>query len=81
MNEGHSTLVVLALLEEQTWGRGFYAVTNTEIEAARQRCAYWYNTCRTHTSMPVLREVEPDTKAYSDLSASIGLSRDAFQAG
>lgn len=47
MNEGHSALVALALLEEQTWGRGLHAISSAEKEAVRQRCV-----CTTHT--PVL---------------------------
>jgi starch phosphorylase len=48
MNEGHSTLVTLALLEEQIWGRSFHEITPTDIEAVRQHCVF-----TTHTPLPV----------------------------
>jgi len=47
MNEGHSALVVLALLEEQTWGRGLHTASEVEIEAVRQHCIF-----TTHTPLP-----------------------------
>jgi len=47
MNEGHSALVILALLEEQTWGRGLQAVTEADKEAVRQRCVF-----TSHTPLP-----------------------------
>ncbi len=46
MNEGHSALIVLALLEERTWGRGLVTVTSADFEAVRQRCVF-----TTHTSV------------------------------
>ena len=46
MNEGHSALVTLALLEERTWGRGLNAVTSDDKEAVRQHCIF-----TTHTSV------------------------------
>lgn len=47
MNEGHSALVVLALLEEQTWGVGLHAASRAEIEAVRRHCVF-----TTHTPLP-----------------------------
>ncbi|MFH1382399.1 MAG: alpha-glucan family phosphorylase [Chloroflexota bacterium] len=44
MNEGHSTLTVLALLEEQVWGRGLAAATSEDKEAVRQRCVFTTHT-------------------------------------
>jgi len=44
MNEGHSALVVLALLEEQTWGRGLHAASSVDAEAVRQRCIFTTHT-------------------------------------
>lgn len=47
MNEGHSALVILALLEEQTWGSGLHTAGSAQIEAVRQRCVF-----TTHTPVP-----------------------------
>jgi starch phosphorylase len=47
MNEGHSALLALALLEEQIRGRDLRAVTKTDTEAVRQRCVF-----TTHTPVP-----------------------------
>jgi len=47
MNEGHSALLTLALLEEQTDGRGLRAATKKDTEAVRQRCVF-----TTHTPVP-----------------------------
>jgi starch phosphorylase len=47
MNEGHSALLALALLEEQTDGRGLRAVTEADRQAVRQRCVF-----TTHTPVP-----------------------------
>jgi len=47
MNEGHSALLTLALLEEQTEGRGLRAATKKDTEAVRQRCVF-----TTHTPVP-----------------------------
>jgi starch phosphorylase len=44
MNEGHSALVILALLEEQTWGRGLHAATSADRDAVRQRCVFTTHT-------------------------------------
>lgn len=44
MNEGHSALVTLALLEEQTWGRGLRAANDIDREAVRQRCIFTTHT-------------------------------------
>jgi starch phosphorylase len=47
MNEGHSTLLALALLEEETSGRGLGNVTDTDVNAVRQKCVF-----TTHTPVP-----------------------------
>ncbi len=47
MNEGHSALLTLALLEEQTQGRRLPAVSKEDAEAVRQRCVF-----TTHTPVP-----------------------------
>ncbi|MBI2830868.1 MAG: alpha-glucan family phosphorylase [Chloroflexi bacterium] len=44
MNEGHSALAVIALLEEQCWGRGLSAATNEDREAVRQHCVFTTHT-------------------------------------
>jgi starch phosphorylase len=44
MNEGHSALVTLALLEEQTWARGLTAADENDREAVRQRCVFTTHT-------------------------------------
>jgi len=54
MNEGHSALVVLALLEEQTWGRGLHAANSADKEAVRQRCVF-----TTHTPVLAGRDTFP----------------------
>jgi len=48
MNEGHSALVTLALLEQQTWGHGLHAIEPADREAVSQRCVF-----TTHTPLPV----------------------------
>jgi starch phosphorylase len=47
MNEGHSALLTMALLEEQTKGRGLRAATSKERDAVRERCVF-----TTHTPVP-----------------------------
>ncbi len=47
MNEGHSALLTLALLEEYTQKSGVHAPTEIEKEAVRQRCIF-----TTHTPVP-----------------------------
>lgn len=47
MNEGHSALVTLALLEEQAWGRSIDSASDDDKEAVRQRCVF-----TTHTPLP-----------------------------
>jgi len=47
MNEGHSALLTVALLEEQTKGRGLRAATKKDKDAVRQRCVF-----TTHTPVP-----------------------------
>jgi starch phosphorylase len=47
MNEGHSALLALALLEEQTGERDPRAATKEDMEAVRKRCVF-----TTHTPVP-----------------------------
>lgn len=44
MNEGHSALLTLALLEEQVGDRGLQAVTAGDWEAVRRRCVFTTHT-------------------------------------
>jgi starch phosphorylase len=66
MNEGHSALVPLALLEEQTWGRGLHAVTSAEKEAVCQRCVFTTHTPvlagHDNFSLDLVREVLGDER-------------------
>ncbi len=61
MNEGHSAFVTLALLEEQTWGRGLPAIESADRETVRQRCVFTTHTpvSSGHDEFPVdmVREV------------------------
>ncbi len=47
MNEGHSALLTLALLERQTEDRGLHTVTEADVEAVRRHCVF-----TTHTPVP-----------------------------
>jgi starch phosphorylase len=47
MNEGHSALLALALLEEQAQSSPLVTISNEDIEAVRQRCIF-----TTHTPVP-----------------------------
>lgn len=47
MNEGHSALLALALLEEQHERRGLHDVTTADRDAVRHRCVF-----TTHTPVP-----------------------------
>jgi starch phosphorylase len=47
MNEGHSALATLALLEEQTGPGGERRYSNSEIESVRRQCVF-----TTHTPVP-----------------------------
>jgi starch phosphorylase len=44
MNEGHSALVILALLEEQTWGRRLQTIKQAEREAVTRHCVFTTHT-------------------------------------
>jgi len=61
MNEGHSALVTLALLEEQTWGRGLHTVEPADREAISQHCVFTTHTplAEGHDEFPIdlVREV------------------------
>jgi starch phosphorylase len=66
MNEGHSALAILALLEEQIWGRGLGALTSADKEAVRRRCVFTTHTpvLAGHDNFPLglVREVLGDEK-------------------
>jgi starch phosphorylase len=62
MNEGHSALVTLALLEEQAWGRGLALAKDDDKEAVRQRCIF-----TTHTPLPSGHEGFPLSLAHGVL--------------
>ncbi len=47
MNEGHSALLTLALLEERTRGRGLRSATDADLDAVRRQCVF-----TTHTPVP-----------------------------
>ncbi len=47
MNEGHSALLTLALLEEETNGNGLRSATSKDKDAVRKRCVF-----TTHTPVP-----------------------------
>ena len=47
MNEGHAAFLTLALLEQQTNGKGLAAAADWDLEAVRQRCVF-----TTHTPVP-----------------------------
>ncbi len=47
MNEGHSALLALALLDEHTERRGLHTASKADIEAVRRRCVF-----TTHTPVP-----------------------------
>jgi starch phosphorylase len=44
MNEGHSALLTLALLEERSGGRGLPSVTQRDMEAVQSRCVFTTHT-------------------------------------
>jgi glycogen phosphorylase len=56
MNEGHSALLTLALLEERCGTRLTRRVSETEIEAVRQQCVF-----TTHTPVPAGHDRFPAT--------------------
>jgi starch phosphorylase len=66
MNEGHSALITLALMEEQTWGRGLCTGTERDREAVRQRCIFTTHTpvVAGHDAFPVdiVRQVLGDER-------------------
>lgn len=62
MNEGHSALVTLALLEELAGGGGEMRFTETEIAKVRQRCAF-----TTHTPVPAGHDRFPSDLVYQVL--------------
>ncbi|MEW6143275.1 MAG: alpha-glucan family phosphorylase [Chloroflexota bacterium] len=54
MNEGHSALLTLALLEEQTWGKGLANASDSDHDKVRQRCVF-----TTHTPVPAGQDRYP----------------------
>lgn len=55
MNEGHSALIALALVEEQTWGSGLHLAGMADTEAVRRRCIFTTHTpvSAGHDSFPI----------------------------
>lgn len=54
MNEGHSALLTLALLEERHKGNGLHTIAAADIEAIRHRCVF-----TTHTPVPAGHDIFP----------------------
>lgn len=54
MNEGHSALLTLALLERRARGQDLRAVTDADVESVRSRCVF-----TTHTPVPAGHDVFP----------------------
>jgi len=54
MNEGHSALLTIALLEQITDGRGIRSATQADREAVRKRCVF-----TTHTPVPAGQDQFP----------------------
>jgi starch phosphorylase len=54
MNEGHSALLTVALLEQVTDGRGIRSATQADREAVRKRCVF-----TTHTPVPAGQDQFP----------------------
>jgi starch phosphorylase len=54
MNEGHSALLTVALLEQVTEGNGIRSATRADREAVRQRCVF-----TTHTPVPAGQDQFP----------------------
>ena len=74
MNEGHSALLLLALLEEQAWGRsrGVDSATLEDIERVRQQCVF-----TTHTPVPAAHDQFPWELAIQILGEErLGLLKD-----
>jgi starch phosphorylase len=56
MNEGHAALLTIALLEEQTRGRGLHTATPYDMRAVREKCVF-----TTHTPVSVAHDqFEPE---------------------
>lgn len=54
MNEGHSALLALALLDVQLAGRGHHGIVEADIEAVRHQCVF-----TTHTPVPAAMDQFP----------------------
>jgi starch phosphorylase len=54
MNEGHSALLTIALLDEVTKGRGICSATKADRESVRKRCVF-----TTHTPVPAGQDQFP----------------------
>jgi starch phosphorylase len=72
MNEGHSALATLALMEEQAGGLSERGFSEVEVEAVRQRCAF-----TTHTPVPAGH----DRFSADLISQVLGKARAAALAG
>ncbi len=80
MNEGHSALLTLALLEEQTWGSGLQSAKMHQINAVRGQCVFTTHTpvSAGHDRFPMdlARRVLGDDKA--DLLETFSCCLDNF---
>ena len=64
MNEGHSALLGLALLEEQSLVNGLHTVTEGDMEVVRRQCVF-----TTHTPVPAGHDQFPMDMVHEVLSA------------
>ncbi|HYD50456.1 MAG TPA: alpha-glucan family phosphorylase [Terriglobales bacterium] len=65
MNEGHSALLTLALLEEQAGERGLAGVSDSDVDRVRERCVF-----TTHTPVPAGHDQFPEEMAVRVLGES-----------
>ena len=74
MNEGHSALLALHLLEERMGARGVSAATSEDLEAVRRRCVF-----TTHTPVPAGHDQFPMELARQVLGAEWAAAIDATE--
>jgi glycogen phosphorylase len=67
MNEGHSSLLALALLQEQLQGRGLSTASAEDLAAVRARCVF-----TTHTPVPAGHDRFPVTLVSRLLGEEVG---------
>jgi glycogen phosphorylase len=64
LNEGHASLLTIALLERQLRGRSLDQATDEDLNAVRQRCVF-----TTHTPVPAGHDRFPMEQAYRILGS------------